>query len=129
MANWDDVTRVAERLPQTHLNGAPGFRKWSIIDGKDLAWERPLRTGEIKRQLADGQPVPTGDIIAFHVPGVEAKLAYLQMEPLKYFEIPHFAGYPAVLAHLAELTEADLSELLYEAFLVKAPKKLLSLLD
>jgi hypothetical protein len=41
-----------------------------------------------------------------------------------YFTTPHFDGYPAVLVKLAEADVIDLEELITEAWLTQAPKKL-----
>jgi hypothetical protein len=41
-----------------------------------------------------------------------------------YFTTPHFDGYPAVLVKLAEIDVSDLEELITEAWLTQAPKKL-----
>jgi hypothetical protein len=39
------------------------------------------------------------------------------------FTTPHFDGYPAVLCRLEDLDEPDLTELLTEAWLARAPKR------
>jgi hypothetical protein len=41
-----------------------------------------------------------------------------------YFTTPHFDGYPAVLVKLAEIGVRDLEEVITEAWLTHAPKKL-----
>ena len=116
MANWDDVTRIATALPNTVAVGQEPKRAWDAL-GKTLAWERPLSKKHQKEMAALGQAVHTGAILAIHTPDEITALAYVQMEPQKYFTIPHFAGYPAVLARLEMLTDNDLTELLYEAWM------------
>jgi hypothetical protein len=115
MATWDDVTRIAERLPNTLAAGQAPKRTWDAL-GKTLAWERPLSKQHQKDMAALGQAVHQGAILAIHTPDEITALAYVQMEPEKYFTVPHFAGYPAVLARLEMLTDDDLTELLYEAW-------------
>ena len=123
MANWNEVDAVASSLPSLEIDRTPGSRSWSVAK-RDLAWERPLRKKEIETELASGREPYLRDIVAFHIPEVAAKQAYLQNFPAKFFEIPHFAGYPAILCRLSELTTDDLEELLFEAYLCRAPKKL-----
>jgi hypothetical protein len=43
-----------------------------------------------------------------------------------YFTTPHFDGYPAVLARLEAIPINELHELVVEAWLCRAPKKLAS---
>ena len=116
MASWQDVTRIATALPNTVALGQEPKRSWDA-GGKSLAWERPLSKKHQKEIANLGQPVHQGAILAIHTPDALTALAYVQMEPDKYFTMPHFAGYPAVLAKLENLTDEDLRELLYEAWL------------
>lgn len=115
MATWDDVTRIAERLPNTRATGQAPKRIWDAL-GQTLAWERPLSKKHQKEISALGETVHQGAILAIHTPDEITALAYVQMEPEKYFTMPHFAGYPAVLARLEMLTDDDLTELLYESW-------------
>jgi hypothetical protein len=115
MASWEDVTRIATALPNTIAVGQEPKRAWDTL-GKTLAWERPLSKQHQKDIAALGQSVHQGAILAIHTPDEITALAYVQMEPSKYFTMPHFAGYPAVLARLEMLTDDDLTELLYEAW-------------
>ena len=41
-----------------------------------------------------------------------------------YFTIPHFDGYPAILVRLDAIGRTALDELLTEAWLARAPKRL-----
>ncbi|MFM5905175.1 MAG: MmcQ/YjbR family DNA-binding protein [Micrococcales bacterium] len=123
MATWQDVDAVALALPQVELDQTAGSRGW-LIAGKHLAWERPLRKKELATELDAGRQPYLGDILAFHLPDLQAKEAYLQNFPNKFFEIPHFSGYRGILCRLSELDIDDLQELLFEAYLCKAPKKL-----
>ena len=53
-----------------------------------------------------------------------AKEALLADAPGVYFTTPHFDGYPAILVRLGEIAVAELEELLAEAWLTRAPKRL-----
>jgi len=44
--------------------------------------------------------------------------------PSRYFTTPHFNGYPAVLVRLDAIDLDELEELLTEAWLAQAPKRL-----
>ena len=55
---------------------------------------------------------------------VGAKDALLETEPDVYFTTPHFDGYPAVLVRLDAIAPEALDELVAEAWLAVAPKRL-----
>jgi hypothetical protein len=47
----------------------------------------------------------------------------LATNPDVYFTTPHFDGYPAVLTRLGRISQAELEELLFEAWAARAPKR------
>jgi hypothetical protein len=55
---------------------------------------------------------------------VGAKEALLATDPDVYFTTPHFDGYPAVLVRLERIAADELAELIGEAWLARAPKRL-----
>jgi hypothetical protein len=55
---------------------------------------------------------------------VGVKEALLADDPAVYFITPHFTGYPAVLVRLAEIDVDELHELLRDAWLAQAPRRL-----
>jgi hypothetical protein len=121
MATWDDVRRIALALPEAVERPAGnGLAGWRVRD-KLFAWERPLRRADI---AALGDRVPKGPILAARVPHLGAKEALLASAPDVYFTTPHFNGYPAVLVRLKRIRVAELEELLVEAWLDRAPKRL-----
>ena len=120
MATWEDVARLVGGLP---LTGEPSPHDWRV--GKKLmAWERPLRPSDRDALTREGTRPPEGDILAVRVSDEGVKFALIADEPDVYFTTPHFDGYPAVLVRLAEIYVADLQELITEAWLTQAPKKL-----
>jgi len=120
MATWDDVANVVGELP---LSEERSPREWRV--GKKLiAWERPLRTSDHEAFTACGIEPPQGDILGVRVPDEGVKFALIADEPNLYFTTPHFDGYPAVLVRLAEIDEMGLRELIVEAWLTQAPKRL-----
>jgi hypothetical protein len=120
MATWEDVRRLALELPESTERFQHNSLGWAIRD-KGFAWERPLRKGDL---AALGDAAPTGPILAARVPDLGAKEALLADDPAVYFTIPHFNGYAAVLVRLEEIEEDELRELLTEAWLARAPKRL-----
>jgi hypothetical protein len=124
VAGWDDVARIALALPDTFERESRGTREWRARDGaKDRAfvWERPLRRSDLD---ALGPTAPTGPVLGARTPHLEAKEALLAADAAVYFTTPHFDGYKAILVRLAEISVADLEELITEAWLCTAPKKL-----
>ncbi len=120
MATWNDVARIVGGLP---LTVEPAPHDWRV-GKKMLAWERPLRKSDREALAAGGEQPPEGDILAVRVSDEGVKFALIADEPRVYFTTPHFDGYPAVLVKLAEIEALDLEELLTEAWLTQAPKKL-----
>jgi hypothetical protein len=120
MATWEDVERLATALPRTVAASRHDLRGWSVRD-KTFAWERPLRRGDLE---ALGDAAPTGPVLAVRVPDLGAKEALLATDGDVCFTTPHFNGYPAVLVRLDDIAVGDLEELLVEAWLARAPKRL-----
>lgn len=120
MAEWDDVRRIALGLPETSERPAYGNVAWRVRD-KLFAWERPLRPKEV-RDL--GERAPSGPILAVRVEDVGVKEALLQDDPEALFTTPHFDGYAAVLIRLDRIPLEELNELMVEAWLCSAPKRL-----
>lgn len=120
MASWEDVRRIALSLPETSERDSRGVPDWRVKD-KGFVWERPLRRGDIE---ALGEDAPDGPILAAYVVDLGAKEALLADDPTTYFTTPHFDGYPAILVRLERISVADLEELIVEAWLTRAPKRL-----
>jgi hypothetical protein len=120
MATWDDVASIVAEL---QLTDEPSPREWRV--GKKLiAWERPLRKSDREALTGSSIELPEGDILAVRVADEGVKFALIADEPDVYFTTPHFDGYPAVLVKLAEIDELGLRELIVEAWLTQAPKRL-----
>jgi hypothetical protein len=106
VADDDDVRRLALALPDTAEKpswGTPGFR----VHDKLFA------------RLHD-QP----GVLVLRRPSVEEAEELAAADPVAFFRTPHYAGYPYVLARLAELEVDELAELLREAWEVQAPARL-----
>ena len=120
MAGWDDVRRIALALPETTERTSHGNASWRVRD-KLFVWERPLRPADLR---ALGAAAPSGPILGARVEHVGAKEALLADDPGVYFTTPHFDGYPAILVRLDEIRVGELEEVIVEAWLVQAPKRL-----
>ncbi len=121
MATWDDVRRLATALPEvTERPSYDGRPAWRVKD-KAFAWDRPLRRADL---TALGRAAPDGPVLAASVPDLGAKEALLADDPAVYFTTPHFDGYAAILVRLDGIAADELAELLTEAWLCRAPKRL-----
>jgi hypothetical protein len=87
--------------------------------------------------LPVGDTVPAAAVAAFspnsvagyvemqtRVADLGVKQALLTDDPDVYFTTPHFNGYPAILVRLDRIAVAELGELIIEAWLARAPKRL-----
>ena len=123
MGSWEDVRRLALALPETteqpSYNDAPAWK----VKGKAFVWDRPLG----KKDLAElGGAAPAGDVLGVHVADEGVKQALLAADPDVFFTTSHFDGYPAVLVRLGAVDAQTLEELVTEAWLARAPKRLAS---
>jgi len=120
VADWEDVRRLALALPDTEEQRSRGQASWRV-HGKLFVLERPLR----KRDLEElGAAAPDGPVLAARTEHLTAKAALLVDDPSVYFTTSHFDGYPMILVVLTRIGLTDLAELIVEAWLSKAPKRL-----
>jgi hypothetical protein len=107
VASWDDVRRVH------------GQASWRVRN-RGFVWERPLRRSDLE---ALGPDAPTGPILGVHVEHLVAKETLIGDDPAVFFTTPHFDGYAAVLVRLGEIAVDELEEVIVEAWLTRAPKR------
>jgi hypothetical protein len=122
VASWDDVARIALGLPDTSERLSRNLRQWVVKD-KLFVWERPLRRSDLE---ALGDDAPDGPILGARVEHVGAKEALLADASGVFFTTPHFDGYPAILVRLDAIAATDLEEVVVEAWLARAPKRLVA---
>jgi hypothetical protein len=120
MASWEDVERLALALPEASERLSRERRQWRIKD-RLFVWERPLREKEVAEL---GAAAPDGPILGARVEHLVAKQALLEDDPSVYFTTSHFANTAAVLVRLESIALAELEEVVTEAWLVRAPKRL-----
>lgn len=116
MVTFDEVRRITLALPETSENGG----KLRVRD-KALAWARPMRAGD-PDDPQTGRPYE--NVLGVRVADEGVKQSLLATNPQMYFTIPHFDGYPAVLVRMDQADPAELAELIEEAWLLRAPKRL-----
>ena len=120
MSTWEDVRRIALSLPEAEERPLHGLSSWRVKD-KLFVWERPLRQSDLR---ALGDAAPEGPILGARVEHQGAREALLADDPSVYFTTPHFDGYPAILVRLERIGLEELQELIVEAWLNRAPKRL-----
>lgn len=118
MATWDDVRKLALALPEVEERDSGNA--WSVRS-KVFAFERPLRKADLEFL---GDDAPDDPILAAYVPELVAKEALLASDREVYFTTPHFDGYRLVLVRLAAIAADELRELVVEAWLSRAPRRL-----
>jgi hypothetical protein len=119
MAGWEDVRRIALALPEASERVSRGSAQWRVRE-KLFVWERPLRAGEIRALGADA---PSGPILGARVEHLGVKDALIADASGSFFTTPHFDGYPAILVLLDRIAVDELVEVIVEAWLCRAPKR------
>ena len=119
MTTWDDVRRIALALPETSERTSRDLVRWEVKH-KGFVWERPLRRADYE---ALGDAAPDGPILGARVEHLVAKEALLADDPDVFFTTPHFDGYAAVLVRLDRIGPDELEEVIVEAWLASAPKR------
>lgn len=120
MAGWDDVRRIALALPEVEEGVRFGTPVWRVGQNGFL-WERPLRARD-REELGDA--APEGAILGASTADVNDKLALLNEDAEVFFTTAHFEGHTSILVVLDRIDRARLEELAVEAWLARAPKRL-----
>ena len=120
MSSYEDARRIALALPATSEKLSWGSRHWRVRD-RGFVWERPLSRTD---RAALGDEAPTGEILGVRVTDLGEKDALVAAEPDVFFTIPHFDGFPAVLVRLDAIDVDELTEVITDAWLDRAPKRL-----
>ena len=120
MADQDDVRRLALGLPHVAEIDCDGFD--FRVGGKGFVWSYPERRPGQRRMLRT-------DIAVLFVGDEAEKQALLLGEPRLFFTTPGYDGWPLVMLRLAEVDAGRLTELVTDAWRMRAPASLARELD
>ena len=120
MATWEDVARLALGLPGTADKTSYGNPGWAVA-GKIFAWGRPLHGTD---RAALGNAAPAEPPLGVRVAELGVKEALLADDPEVFLTTPHFDGHASVLVRVDRIGVDVLEEVLVEAWLARAPKRL-----
>jgi hypothetical protein len=120
MADADDVRRVALALPDVEEIDSDGFD--FRIGGKGFVWSYPERLPGQRRVIRT-------DIAVLFVGDEAEKQALLLGEPEVFFTAPGYDGWPLVMLLLEQVDVERLTELVTDAWRMRAPRDLAGELD
>jgi len=112
VADEADVRRLALGLPHVQEIDCDGFD--FRVGGKGFVWSYPERQPGQRRVLRT-------DIAVLFVGDESEKQALLLGEPRLFFTTPGYDGFPLVMLRLAEVDAGRLSELITDAWRMRAP--------
>jgi hypothetical protein len=118
-ARISDVDEIAQALPDAERS--EGKRPSYSVNGKDFV----VRRGPRKDAVDPDTGEMLDDVVYFHC-RVTDKEAMAADDGSPWFTTPHFNGYPAILlreSRIGELTRAELAEVITDAWLIRAPKR------
>jgi hypothetical protein len=123
MATMTDLDELALTLPETVKEVSEDGRPSYLVNGKRFMLQRTRRPDAVDPETGER----LDDVLMFRVADVGVKELLLADARGVYFTTPHFDGYPAVLVRiprLADLDREELADLVGEAWLTRAPKRL-----
>lgn len=117
MADAEDVRRLALALPEVVEIDSDGFD--FRVANKGFVWSYPERL--------PGKPrVIRTDVAVLFVGDEAEKQALLLGEPDLFFTTPGYDGLPLVMLHLPRVTPTRLTELITDAWRMRAPEDLVT---
>jgi hypothetical protein len=115
MTDADDVRRLALALPEVVEIDSEGFD--FRVAGKGFVWSYPERVPGQPRRIRT-------DIAVLYVGDEAEKQALLLGEPELFFTTPAYDGMPLVMVRLAKVDVDRLTELVTDAWRMRAPDSL-----
>jgi hypothetical protein len=122
MATLRDIEKLALAMPQTVMGKDDDGRPSYAVNGKVICWHRSPRPDALDPKTGDRLT----DVFVFRVTDLDVKEMVLQDDRGIFFTTPHWQGYPAVLIRIPDLKHlrrAELREMVEEAWLSRAPKR------
>lgn len=123
MATMTDLDELALTMPRTTKEVSEDGRPAYFVHGKMYCFHRSRRPDAIDARTGERMH----DVLMFRVADLGVKELLLADDRGVFFTTPHFDGYPAVLMRIPELARIDreeLRELVAEAWLTRAQKRL-----
>ena len=115
MADADDVRRIALGLPDVVEIDSDGFD--FRVAGHGFVWSYPERTPGQPRRIRT-------DIAVLYVGDEAEKQALVLGEPEIFFTTKGYDGWPLVMLRLTEVDVERLTELVTDAWRMRAPEEL-----
>jgi len=122
MATMADLDELALAMPQATKEVSDDGRPSYHVHGKLFCFHRGRRPDALDQQT--GERLDDG--LMFRVEDLDVKDLLLADDRGVFFTTPHFNGYPAVLLRigdLARLERAELRDLVVDAWLTRAQKR------
>jgi hypothetical protein len=120
VADADDVRRLALALPGVEEIDSDGFD--FRVGGRGFVWSYPERLPGQRRVIRT-------DIAVLYVGDEAEKQALLLGEPRLFFTTPGYDGWPLVMLRLDEVDAGRLTELVLDAWRMRAPDELAAEFD
>jgi hypothetical protein len=123
MVTMREVEAVALSMPEARKESRDDDRPAYLIDQKLFCFHRTPRRDAL--DPATGERLD--DVLVVRVADEEMKAMWLAERPSVYFTTDHFNGYPWILLRipsLAQIEHDELFELVSDAWLARAPKRL-----
>lgn len=122
MLTREDIESIAGALPDTTIERSPDGRPAFRVRSKLYGCQRDRRPDAVDPQTGER----LDDVMMFRVADEGVKEALLADPSGAWFTTPHFHGYPAILVRLSDLdklTRDELTEVIVDAWLCQAPKR------
>jgi hypothetical protein len=120
-ATVDDVHTLAADMPG--VRKVEGGKHVYQVRGKSFVFFRNPRPDAVDPETGERYD----DVIVFWVADEADKTALVEDPATPFFTTPHFNGHPSVLlrgCRVGELDRDELAEVVYDAWLARAPKRL-----
>ncbi|MDQ3859119.1 MAG: MmcQ/YjbR family DNA-binding protein [Actinomycetota bacterium] len=120
-----DLEGLALALPETRKEVSDDGRPTYFVHGKIFCFHRRPRRDAIDPESGER----LDDVLVFRVPDLDVKELLLADPRGLFFTTPHWHGYAAVLMRIADLEQIDreeLRELVVDAWLTRAKKRVAS---
>src|SRR5580698_8349625 len=116
MPTADTVRRLALALPEA-VDTSQGEHLVFEVEGRGFAWSY------LARDVPKKPRVLHPEVLAVRCE-LPRKELLIEAAPQVFFDDDHYRGFPAVLARLAMIDEAELAALLEAGWRLRAPKRL-----